>query len=135
MQIGNMTDHKKQFSEIKLLLQAYNVDILEHNEEQKKVEFEIDNKSYVISYKYYCHIFALNILLKNIKLFTDVNLHLLSDICFHIYDADKYEKLNHFFDKNILTIELIEQLSKKYTDLISQGKKFFFSDMFVVENK
>ena len=135
MQIGNMTDYKKQFSEIKVLLQTYNIDILEHNSEQKKIEFEVDDKPYVISYKYTCHIFALKILLKNIQLFSDVNLHLLSDICFHIHDSDKYEKINGFFDKNILTTKLIEQVSKKYTDLISQGKKFLFSDMFVMEAK
>ena len=133
MQLGLTPSSNKMFDDVKNILDMNKIQIIDKDEEKEALSFELNNFTFIISYKYMCHIFVLKILLKNIDVMTNENFHLLADICFHIRETDKYDFIKNFFDKIFITEFVINQLKEKYITLIEKGKKFSYDDIFDIE--
>ena len=133
MQLGLTSSSDRMFNDVKNILDKHNIQIIDKDEEKEALSFELNNLTFIITYKYMCHIFVLKILLKNIDVMTNENFHLLADICFHIRETDKYDLIKNFFDKISITESIIVQLKEKYIVLIEKGKKFSYDDIFDIE--
>jgi hypothetical protein len=130
MQLGLAPSNNKMFEEVKKILDENNIQVIDKDEEKEALSFQVKDSMFVISYKYMCHIFVLEILLRNIEMMTHENFNLLADICFHIHETDKYDLMKKFFDKVPITDSVISQLKEKYIILIQKGKKFSYEDIF-----
>lgn len=130
MQLGIAPSNKKMLEGVKRILDAHNIQVVDTDKEKEALSFQVNNSTFVISYKYMCHILALEILLKNIEMMTHENFNLLADICFHIHESNKYDLMKKFFDKIHITDSMISQLKEKYVILIQKGKKFSHDDIF-----
>lgn len=133
MQLGLAPSNKKMLDGVKNILDEKSIPIVEIDEDKEKLSFIVNGYTFVMSYKYMCHIFALKILLKNIDMMTNQNFNLLADICFHIHEQDKYKEIEKFFDKVPITDSIITKLKDKYTLLIQKGKKFSYKDIFDIK--
>ena len=133
MQLGLAPYSNGMFDSVKNILDEYDIQIIGQDKEKEKLSFKVKNDTFVISYKYMCHIIALKILLKNIDIMTNENFNLFADICFHIYESNKYDLIRNFFDKVPITNSIIDQLKEKYKVLIQKGKKFSYKDIFDIQ--
>lgn len=133
MQLGLAPSNNKMFEGVKKILEKNNIQVIDKDEEKEALSFQVKDSTFVISYKYMCHIFVLEILLRNIDMMTHENFNLLADICFHIHESDKYDLMKKFFDKVPITNSIIGQLKEKYVTLIQKGKKFSYEDIFDIK--